>query len=70
MANASQTAAAPAKLPAEFTHPALESLLQLGMTRGSVDSTELKTALVAAELTPARQKAEATKVCSSWSMPV
>ena len=57
MANASQTAATPAKLPAEFTHPALESLLQLGMTRGSVDSTELKTALVAAELTPARQKA-------------
>ncbi|WP_040161809.1 RNA polymerase sigma factor [Mobilicoccus massiliensis] len=57
MANASKSAATPAKLPAEFTHPALESLLKVGMTRGTVDSGELKQALEAAELTPARQKA-------------
>ncbi|GMA39299.1 RNA polymerase sigma factor [Mobilicoccus caccae] len=57
MANASKTAATPAKLPAEFSHPALESLLKVGMTRGTVDSGELKGALEAAELTPTRQKA-------------
>ncbi|WP_313566487.1 RNA polymerase sigma factor [Mobilicoccus sp.] len=57
MANAPQSAATPAKLPAEFTHPALENLLKVGMTRGSVDSGDLKTALETAELTPARQKA-------------
>ncbi|GAB47758.1 RNA polymerase sigma factor [Mobilicoccus pelagius] len=57
MANAPQSTSTPAKLPAEFSHPALENLLKLGMTRGSVDSSDLKVALETAELTPARQKA-------------
>ena len=44
-------------LPSEFSHPALQELLQLGASRGNVNSLELKAALEAVDLTPSRQKA-------------
>jgi len=48
----------PAKaLPAEFSHPALQELMRVGASLGSVDSRQLKTALVEAEITPKRMKA-------------
>ena len=48
----------PAKaLPAEFSHPALQELMRVGASHGSVDSQQLRTALVAAEITPKRMKA-------------
>ena len=48
----------PAKaLPAEFSHPALQELMRVGGSHGSVDSQQLRTALVAAEITPKRMKA-------------
>ena len=41
----------PAKaLPAEFSHPALQELMRVGASVGSVDSQHLRTALVEAEL--------------------
>ncbi len=46
-----------APLPSEFSHPALQELLRVGAARGNVDSFELKAALEAVDLTPARQKA-------------
>jgi RNA polymerase primary sigma factor len=48
----------PAKaLPAEFSHPALQELMRVGASLGSVDSQQLRTALVDAEITPKRMKA-------------
>jgi RNA polymerase primary sigma factor len=48
----------PAKaLPAEFSHPALQELMRVGASVGSVDSQHLRTALVEAEITPKRMKA-------------
>ncbi len=52
----SSSAAAAESLPAEFGHPALQDLLRLGTTRGSVDSEQLREGLVAAEVTPKRMK--------------
>jgi len=44
-------------LPKEFAHPALQALVRLGSTNGSVDSEQLRTALVDAEVLPKRMKA-------------
>ncbi|HEX5524528.1 MAG TPA: RNA polymerase sigma factor, partial [Pedococcus sp.] len=44
-------------LPQEFSHPALQELVRLGSTHGSVDSEQLRTALVGAEVPPKRMKA-------------
>ena len=52
---ASESPARP--LPKEFTHPALQALVLLGSTNGSVDSEQLRTALVEAEVEPKRMKA-------------
>ncbi len=54
----SSAADRPAKaLPAEFSHPALQELMRVGASVGSVDSKHLRTALVEAEITPKRMKA-------------
>jgi RNA polymerase primary sigma factor len=47
----------PIKVPAEFAHPALEQLVRIGKTHGSVDSGQLRDALVQAEISPRRMKA-------------
>ncbi len=47
----------PIKVPAEFAHPALQKLVRIGTTRGSVDSEQLRVALVQAEISPKRMKA-------------
>lgn len=53
-----QASESPARpLPKEFAHPALQDLLRLGNTSGSVDSEQLRTALVGAEVPPKRMKA-------------
>jgi RNA polymerase primary sigma factor len=44
-------------VPAEFTHPALQDLVRIGKTQGSVDSEQLRVALVQAEISPKRMKA-------------
>lgn len=44
-------------LPQEFSHPALQELVRLGSTHGSVDSEQLRTALVGAEVPQKRMKA-------------
>jgi RNA polymerase primary sigma factor len=44
-------------VPAEFAHPALQELVRIGTTQGSVDSEQLRTALLQAEITPRRMKA-------------
>ncbi|WP_088320772.1 RNA polymerase sigma factor [Kineosporia sp. R_H_3] len=44
-------------LPSEFTHPALQELLRLGSTRGSVDAVALRSACEQAEVPMARMKA-------------
>jgi len=44
-------------VPAEFAHPALQELVRVGTTHGSVDSQQLRVALEAAEITPKRMKA-------------
>ena len=46
----------PAKVPAEFAHPALQELVRVGSINGSVDSEQLRVALVQAEITPKRMK--------------
>jgi RNA polymerase primary sigma factor len=46
----------PTKVPAEFAHPALQELVRIGKTQGSVDSEQLRIALVDAEITPRRRK--------------
>jgi RNA polymerase primary sigma factor len=43
-------------VPAEFTHPALQELVRIGKIRGSVDSEQLRVALVQAEISPRRMK--------------
>jgi len=44
------------KVPAEFAHPALQELVRIGKTHGSVDSEQLRVALVQAEISPRRMK--------------
>jgi len=44
-------------VPAEFAHPALQDLVRIGKTQGSVDSEQLRVALVQAEISPKRMKA-------------
>jgi RNA polymerase primary sigma factor len=44
-------------VPAEFAHPALQELVRIGTTVGSVDSEQLRVALVQAEISPKRMKA-------------
>jgi len=44
-------------VPAEFAHPALQELVRVGKADGSVDSQQLRVALVEAEITPKRMKA-------------
>ncbi|MGZ4634157.1 RNA polymerase sigma factor [Oryzihumus sp.] len=44
-------------LPAEFSHPALQELLAVGNAHGSVDSSQLRDALLGAEVEPKRMKA-------------
>jgi len=44
-------------VPAEFAHPALQELVRIGSTQGSVDSEQLRAALLQAEITPKRMKA-------------
>jgi RNA polymerase primary sigma factor len=57
-ASSSSPAERPARsLPAEFSHPALQELVRIGATRGSVDSEQLRVALVGAEVAPKRMKA-------------
>ena len=46
----------PTKVPAEFAHPALQELVRSGKTHGSVDSEQLRAALVQAEISPKRMK--------------
>ncbi|AKT52763.1 RNA polymerase sigma factor [Arsenicicoccus sp. oral taxon 190] len=46
-----------ASLPPEFAHPALQALLQLGATHGSIDSQQLGAALSEVALEPKRMKA-------------
>ncbi|SES48794.1 RNA polymerase, sigma 70 subunit, RpoD [Pedococcus cremeus] len=52
--NASESPSRP--LPKEFAHSALQNLLLLGRTNGSVDSEQLRVALVEAEVEPKRMK--------------
>jgi RNA polymerase primary sigma factor len=46
----------PTNVPAEFAHPALQELVRIGKTHGSVDSEQLRVALVQAEIDPKRMK--------------
>jgi RNA polymerase primary sigma factor len=46
----------PTKVPAEFAHPALQELVRIGNTHRSVDSEQLRVALVQAEISPKRMK--------------
>jgi RNA polymerase primary sigma factor len=46
----------PTKVPAEFAHPALQELVRIGKISGSVDSEQLRVALVEAEISPKRMK--------------
>jgi RNA polymerase primary sigma factor len=46
----------PVKVPAEFAHPALRDLVRIGTTYGSVDSEQLRVALLQAEISPTRMK--------------
>jgi RNA polymerase primary sigma factor len=43
-------------MPAEFAHPALQELVRIGKTHGSVDCEQLRAALVEAEISPKRMK--------------
>jgi RNA polymerase primary sigma factor len=43
-------------VPAEFAHPALQELVRIGKIDGSVDSEQLRVALVEAEISPKRMK--------------
>jgi RNA polymerase primary sigma factor len=44
----------PAKVPAELAHPALQELVRISGANGSVDSEQLRVALVQAEIKPKR----------------
>ena len=46
----------PAKVPAEFAHPALQELVRIGTTHGSVNSEQLRVALLQAEISSKRMK--------------
>jgi RNA polymerase primary sigma factor len=46
----------PTKVPAEFAHPAIQELVRIGKAHGSVDSEQLRAALVEAEISPKRMK--------------
>jgi RNA polymerase primary sigma factor len=46
----------PVKVPAEFAHPALQELVRIGTAHGSVDSEQLRVALLQAEISPKRMK--------------
>jgi RNA polymerase primary sigma factor len=46
----------PTNVPAEFAHPALQELVRIGKIHGSVDSEQLRVALVQAEIRPRRMK--------------
>ncbi len=53
----SPSAATPStKVPAEFAHPAIQELVRIGTAHGSVDSEQLRVALVEAEISPRRMK--------------
>ena len=56
MTSVSKSAEAKA-LPAEFSHPALQQLLEKGAANGSVDGNDVKAALEQASLDPRRMKA-------------
>lgn len=56
MTSVSKSAEAKA-LPAEFSHPALQQLLEKGAANGSVDGNDVKAALEQASLEPRRMKA-------------
>ena len=56
MTSASKTAETK-QLPAEFSHPALQQLLEKGAATGSVDGDDVKAALEEASLEPKRMKA-------------
>jgi RNA polymerase primary sigma factor len=43
-------------VPAEFAHPALQELVRIGKIHGSVDSEQLRIALVEAQISPKRMK--------------
>jgi len=43
-------------VPVEFDHPALQELVRIGTTHGSVDSEQLRVALVQAEISPKKMK--------------
>ena len=45
------------KVPAEFSHAALQELVRIGTTHGSVDTEQLRVALVEADISPKRMKA-------------
>ncbi len=47
---------APIKVPAEFAHAALQKLVRIGTTYGSVNSEQLRVALLQAEISPKRMK--------------
>jgi RNA polymerase primary sigma factor len=49
-------AKAPIKVPTEFAHTALQKLVRIGTTHGSVNSEQLRVALVQAEISPKRMK--------------
>jgi len=58
VSKASQTKHNPTTaLPQEFSHPALQRLLAIGTTRGSVDGQQLRAASEEAQILPARMKA-------------
>ena len=44
------------KVPPEFSDPALQELVRIGTTHGSVDSEQLRVALLEAKITPKRMK--------------
>ncbi|MHB1473979.1 MAG: RNA polymerase sigma factor [Dermatophilaceae bacterium] len=46
----------PTKVPAEFAHAALQELVRIGTTHGSVGSEQLRVALVQSEISPKRMK--------------
>jgi len=52
----SLSAVEPIKAPAEFAHPALQELVRIGTKHGSVNSEQLRAALVEAEISPRRRK--------------
>ena len=54
--DSSLSAEVPPKVPAEFAHPALQKLVRIGTIHGSVDSEQLRVALVEAEINTRRMK--------------